>query len=97
VAQLLEHIEALKGFTGRRYCPVLWPIAVALFEAQGSVLRSRALVWVDMISEMSTLSMWQKFRTLLGKFWDRRDTPGHGEMKWEAYIGDPLVPSLMMV
>lgn len=97
VAQLLEHIEALKGFTGRRYCPVLWPIAVALFEAQGSGLRSRALVWVDMISEMSTLSMWQKFKILLGKFWDRRDTPGHGEMKWEAYIGDPLVPSLMMV
>jgi len=97
VEQVLEHIEALKGFTGRRYCPVLWPIAVALFEAQGSALRSRALVWVDMISEMSTLSMWQKFKILLGSFWDRRDTPGHGEMKWETYIGDPLVPSLMMV
>lgn len=97
VEQVLDHIEALKGFTGRPASPVLWPIAVALFEAQGSILRTRALVWVDMISEMSTLSMWAKFKVLLSSFWDRRDIPGQGEMKWETYVSDPLVPSLMMV
>ncbi|OJJ52103.1 hypothetical protein ASPSYDRAFT_165250, partial [Aspergillus sydowii CBS 593.65] len=97
VEQACDHIEALANYRSRPYSPILWPVAVAVFEAQDICLRSRILQWVDFIIQQSTLSIWQKFKPLLCSFWEMRRVPGQEEMQWDDFLSDPATPSIMIV
>ncbi|OJI97593.1 hypothetical protein ASPVEDRAFT_24536 [Aspergillus versicolor CBS 583.65] len=97
VEQACDHIEALANYRSRQYSPILWPVAVAVFEAQDIGLRTRILQWVDIIIEQSTLSIWQKFKPLLCSLWETRRVPGQEEVQWDDFLGDPSTPSIMIV
>ncbi|RSL69011.1 hypothetical protein CEP54_002555 [Fusarium duplospermum] len=97
VEQAFEHIEALANYTSRPYSPILWPIAIAFFEAQDVRLRRRTLVWLDFIIQKSTLSIWQKVKPLICSLWEKREIPGQEEIQWDAFLSDPSTPSIMIV
>lgn len=97
VEQAFDHIEALANYKSRPYSPILWPVAIAFFEAQDIVLRRRALVWLDFIIQQSTLSIWRKLKPLICSLWEKRKVPGQEEMQWDAFLSDPSTPSIMMV
>ncbi|RJE26212.1 hypothetical protein PHISCL_01460 [Aspergillus sclerotialis] len=97
VEQACDHIEALANYRSRPYSPILWPVAVALFEVQDIALRRRALDWLDFIIEQSTLSIWQKFKPLLCSLWEKREIPGQEELQWDDFLSDPTTPSIMIV
>lgn len=97
VEQSLDHIEALGACTSRPFSPFVWPVAIIFLEAQGSILQSRAMVWLDFIIERSTLSIWQRAKPLFCAFWAQRKAPGQADMQWDEFLNDPSNPSIMMV
>ncbi len=97
VEQSLDHIEALKDCTSRPFSPFVWPIAITCFEAKNIVLQRRATAWLDFIIIQSTLSIWPKAKSLIRTLWTRRAGSGDADLQWDAFLNEPLTPSIMMV
>ncbi|KAF4978613.1 hypothetical protein FZEAL_5016 [Fusarium zealandicum] len=96
VEQAVHHLEALQTCTNRPFCPMLWPVAVAAFEASEVTLQHRMLKCLDFFLQRSDLAIWAQLTNVVSDLWNARRAQGV-ELKWHETSLGSMSDCLMLL
>lgn len=85
VGQALVHFEALQAISTQPSLPLLWPIAITAFEAQGPYQQRKVLDCLKTLAQKTGMALWNDFASSVRGLWMQRQTSSDPDLHWHAY------------